>query len=139
MAKYKAKGVIVKAGLSASPTAVASQMAEVSFNLGDRSLIDVTTHDTTNVKDYIDSGLRETPELDLTHVYDPDDAVHEIIRAAHAAGTLLYVTLILPNAGAAQWVLSGIVTSFNIPSAAPGGSLQMSWKFKATSVDSYTQ
>jgi hypothetical protein len=138
MAKFKAKGVVVKAAITATPTTTVSQSAEVSFNTGDRQLVDVTTHDSTTVKDYIDSGLRESAELDMTCEYDPADTVHEIVRAAHDVGTLLYVTLILPDAGNATWVMSGIVTSFNIPSLAPGGSLKMNIKFKATSLDVFT-
>lgn len=138
MAKFKAKGVIIKAALTSTPTTTVDQAADVSFNVGDRSLIDVTTHDSTTTKDYIDSGVRETAELDITCEYDPANAVHEIIRAAHGVGTLLYVTLILPDTGAAQWVMSGIVTSFNVPSASAGNSLKMQWKFKATSLDVFT-
>ena len=138
MAKFKAKGVIVKAALTATPTTTVDQAAEVSFNTGDRQMIDVTTHDSTTVKDYIDSGLRESAELEITCEYDPANAIHEIIRAAHDVGTLVYVTLVLPDAGAATWVMSGIFTGFNIPAMAPGGSLKMNLKFKATSLDVFT-
>jgi hypothetical protein len=138
MAKFKAKGVVVKAALTATPTTTVDQAAEVSFGGGDRTLIDTTTHDSTTTKDYIDSGLRDTAEIDVTGEYDPANAVHEILRAAQAAGTLVYVTLVLPDTGAATIVMSGIVISFNVPSMTPGGSLKYSFRFKATTADTFT-
>lgn len=138
MAKHKAKGVIIKAALTATPTTLLSQEAEVSFNLGDRSLLDVTTHDSVTTKEYIDSGLRDTAELDVTCEYDPAGAVHEIVRAAQAAGTLVYMTLILPDTGAATFVMSGFVTSFNVPGLGTNTSLKMQFKFKAAGVETFT-
>lgn len=137
MAKFKAKGVIVKAALTATPTTLVDQAAEVGFTLGDRTLLDVSTHDSVKTKDYIDSGLRETVELDITVEHDPANAVHEIIRAAADAGTLVYLTLILPDTGAAQWAMSGFITSFNIPNLGVAGSLKMNFKFKAAGADTF--
>jgi hypothetical protein len=138
MAKFKSKGVVIKAALTETPTTLLTQEAEVSVNLGDRSLVDVTTHDDTVTKSYIDSGLRETAEVDVTCEYDPAGAVHEIIRDAHENGTVVYLTLILPDTGAATWAFSGIVTSFNIPSLGTDASLQMQFKFKATGAGTFT-
>lgn len=138
MAKFKAKGVVIKAALTATPTTLLSQEADVSFNVGDRSLIDVTTHDSVTTKDYIDSGLKDTAEIDVTCEWDPAGAVHEIIRAAHAVGTLVYLTLVLPDNGAATYAMSGTVLSFNVPGLGTGSSLKMQFKFKAHSVETFT-
>lgn len=138
MSKFKSKGVIVKAALTATPTTVVSQMADVSFDLGARALVETTTHDSSVTKDYTDSGLRDTVELDISCEYDPADAIHEIIRAAQAAGTLVYMSIVLPDTGAATWSMSGYITTFAIPSMGTGGSLKMNFKFKAAGSDSYT-
>lgn len=138
MAKFKAKGVIVKAALTATPTTTVDQQAEVTFNMGERTLIDVTTHDSTTTKDYIDSGLRDTAELEINCEYDPANAVHEIIRAAQAAGTLVYMTLVLPDTGAATWVMSGYILAFNVPGLGTDNSLRMNFKFKAAGADTFT-
>lgn len=138
MAKFKAKGVVIKAALTATPTTLLTQEADVSFNIGDRSLIDVTTHDSTTTKDYIDSGLKETAELDITCEYDPAGTIHELIRAAHAAGTLVFLTLVLPDTGNAQWAMSGTVLSFNVPGLGTGSSLKMQFKFKAHGAETFS-
>lgn len=138
MAKFKAKGVIVKAALTATPTTVVSQMADVSFDLGSRTLIDTTTHDSSVTKDYIDGGLRDTASLDISCLYDPADAVHEIIRAAHAAGTLVYVTLVLPDTGAATFVTSGFIQDFSVPGIGTSAELKMNFKFKAAGAETFT-
>lgn len=137
MAKSKAKGVVIKAALTATPTTLLSQEAEVGFNQGDRTLLDVTTHDSSVTKDYLDSGLRETAECEITCEYDPANTIHELIRAAAAAGTLVYLTMVLPDAGNAQWALSGIVLGFSLPPMTPGSSLKMSFKFKAIGADTF--
>lgn len=138
MAKTKAKGVIVKMATTSTPTTTLDQMAEVTFNSGSRSLIDTTTHDSATTMDYVDSGLRDTVELDISGEYDPANAVHEIARAAHDAGTLVYVTLILPDAGAATYVTSGYVTEWSVPAMTPRGSLKYSLKYKCAGVDTFT-
>jgi len=138
MAKTKAKGVTVKYGTAASPTDVLAQMAEVSFDQGARSPIDVTTHDSTTTKEYIDPGLRETASCEITVEYDPANAGHEAFRAAQSAGTLFYVTLVLPDAGAAQFAMSGYVTDCSLPTMTPSGSLKCTYSFKAASADTFT-
>ncbi len=137
MAKTKAKGVLVKMALTATPTTNYAQNAEVSFSQGDRTLVDVTTLDSVTTKEYLDSGLRDTCELDITSEYDPADTIHELARAAHAAGTLVFVTLVLPDAGAAQWAMSGIILSFGVPTLQSNGSLKNTIRFKATGVDTF--
>lgn len=138
MAKFKAKGVVIKAALTAAPTTVLAQMAEIAFDIGQRSLLDVTTHDSVTTKEYIDSGLRDTAELEVSSVYDPADAIHELIRAAAAAGTLVYMTLILPDTGNAQWAMSGFVTQFTVPNLGTNVDMKMNFKFKAAGPDTYT-
>ena len=123
MAKMSAKGAIIKHATTATPTVELTQVRSISFNQGDREQIDTTTHDSTTTKEHVDSKLRETPTLEMTLVYDPANVGHEAVRAAHAAGTLYYITLVLPDAGAAQWAMSGYVTAFNLPSLATNAAL----------------
>lgn len=137
--KYPAKGTQVKHGASAAPTTVLGQLKSANISPGMRTLIESTTHDNTVTKSYVDSGLRDTPDLDMTVVLDPADTGHEAVRAAHAAGTPYFFTLILPDVGAAQWALSGIILEVSVPALTPQGLLEMTIKFKATSADTYTQ
>lgn len=139
MAKISAKGMIVKHGTSATPTDVLANVRSVGFNQGARDQIDVTTHDSSVTMEHVDSGLRETPEIELTIIYDPANVGHEAIRAAHAAGTLYYLTVVLPDAGAAQWAASGHVTQFSIPSRGPKDALEANITFKAKVAETFTQ
>lgn len=139
MAKYSAKGCQVKHGTSANPTDVLAQVESVGFTQGDRELLDVTTHDSSTTKQYVDSGLRETSEVSINLLYDPADAGHEALRAAEANGTVYYITVILPDAGAAQWAAVGYVTGFNVPDRSPGDPLTATVTFKARSAETFTQ
>lgn len=137
MAKISAKGIILKFGVTATPTDVVPGLRSIGINQGAREQIDVTTHDSTTTKEHVDSGLRETPDIEGVIVYDPANTVHEAIRAAHSAGTLCYATLVLPDAGAASWAASGHVTGFSIPSRAPGDPLEANFSFKANAADTF--
>jgi len=138
MAKISAKGAIIKHATTATPTVDLTQVRSISFNQGDREQIDTTTHDSTTTKEHVDSKLRETPTLEVTIIYDPAVAGHEAIRAAHAAGTLYYITLVLPDAGAAQWAMSGYITSFNIPAMTTNAALEATFSFKANVAETFT-
>lgn len=137
MAKYKAKGVVIKYGDSASPTTTIPQLAEVDINLGERELIEVTTHDSATSKEYIDTGLVDTPEINVRVVLDPADVAHEWLRAKHLSGGIGYLTFVLPDAGSAQWACSGFVRSASIQ---PGlkGSLDATFVFKCNVYPTFT-
>lgn len=139
MSKFSAKGWIAKVALTATPTNALGQMKTIGLNHGARKLVDVTTHDSSVTMDYIDSGLRDTPEIEINLEWDPDNTQHELIRAAHAAGTPVYMTVVAPNTGAAQWACLGIVTEASAPAKGPDGDLEWSFKYKATSAETFTQ
>jgi len=136
--KISAKGTILKFGLTATPLTSVTALQSIGFDQGNRDQIDVTTHDSATAMEHVDSGLRETPTIDGTIIYQPEDATHESIRAAHAAGTLIYATVILPDAGAAQWACSGHVTSFVIPARGPKDPLIANFSIKAKVVETFT-
>lgn len=139
MAKYAAKGAVVKTGASATPTASLVNVKSVSITVGDREMINVTTHDSATTKDYIAAPLRDTNSLQIELLYDPTATTHEELRAAHAAGTKWYFTVVLPDAGSAQWALSGYLTSFSIGSLDPEtGAVTASIAYKADTVDTFT-
>lgn len=117
MAKYKAKGVILKWGTANPPTTVIGQAGDSSIELGERSgLIDVTTHDnSTGTFDKIDAGFKEPFKFSGEVLWDPADATHEILRTAIEAGTAGFLEVILPDAGAAKWVVPSRVTSIGLP------------------------
>lgn len=140
MAKFKAKGLSVKIGASNPPTTAIAQLGDGTLNLGEReAAIDVTTHDnSTGVIDKLDVGFREPISFDGEILWDPDDAVHEVIRAAHAAGTALYLLIILPNTGAAQWLCSVRVKSFTAPLPVKG-KLGCNVSIEGMAGDTFTQ
>lgn len=139
MAKYPAKGVIVKYAATATPTTEVTNKAEVGFEDGERELIPSTTHENTTVKTYLDSGLRDTFAVMLRLLLDPADTIHELMRNHHSAGTLGYLTLVLPDTGAAQWAMSGNITQFSVPTLNPEtGRLEADFTFKAVTVDTFT-
>jgi len=137
--KYSAKGSILKSGSTAAPTTSLASVKSIGFNIGARALIDATTHDNSGTKAYVDSGLKDTSELQLNLLADPDDTAHEAVRAAHAAGTPWYFTLVLPNSGAAQWALLGIILEMSIPQLNVDGLLEYSVRYKATAGETFTQ
>lgn len=139
MAKISAKGATIKHGVSASPTDDLAQVRSVSFDQGNREQIDTTTHDNTVSKDYTDSKLRDTASVEVVILYDPANTGHEAIRAAHAAGTLYYLTIVLPDAGAAQWALSGYIVDFVLSPLATNGVIEATIRFKANAAGTFTQ
>jgi predicted secreted protein len=137
MAKVKAKGTTIKYGATASPTTTIPALADIELTLGDREVIDATTHDSTGGKEYLDSGLRETPTLSARVKLDPADTAHEFIRASHSSGATVYITVVLPDAGSAQFAMSGVIQGYNV-SAPVNGTLDCSFTFKALTVEAFT-
>lgn len=138
LVKISGKGIKLKHGTSATPTTELGGIESVAFNPGDVELIEVTTHESTQ-REYVDSGLRDTPEISGVILYDPTDTGHESLRAAHAARTLYYLTIILPDGGTAQWACSGYFTKFEIPSTGVREALKVNFTFKVKTAETFTQ
>ena len=117
MAKFKAKGLIVKIGAANPPTTAVAQLGDSTLNLGEReAAVDVTTHDnSTGVVELLDIGFKTPLSFDGEIIWDPADTVHEVMRAAQDAGTLLYILVILPDTGAAQFLAQVRVKSISMP------------------------
>lgn len=138
--KIAAKGAIGKYAATATPTNVIGGLLEIALTIGDRGLIPATTHDSATTKDYIPEPLRDTNEVTLKIMYDPADTTHELMRSHHAAGTKGYLTVVLPDAGAAQWAMSGYILKFGVPTLNPEtGRLEADIVYKADTVDTFTQ
>lgn len=134
------KGAIIKHGASVTPTTVLAGVRSIQVGDGQRNMIDATCHDDTATKTYIPAPLRDTDSLTVTLAHDPADTGHEAIRAAYAANTTYYFTLILPDAGAAQWAQVGNITSFVSGQLNPDtGLLEATFTFKATGAATFTQ
>jgi hypothetical protein len=136
--KVSAKGLTIKHGSAATPTTLLTGVESLGINLGDVELIEVTTHESTQ-REYVDGGLRDTPEIPITLTYDSADTGHEAIRAAHAARTLYYLTFVEPGAGAAQWACSGYFTRAEIPKSGVREALKLELNFKVKSAETFTQ
>lgn len=115
MAKFKSKGLVFKFGATNPPTTAVAQCGDGTLNLGEReALIDVTTHDSTDVE-LLDNGFKTPFSFDGELLFDPADVQHEALRAAHESGAANYALFILPDTGAAQIVGSVRVKSFTVP------------------------
>lgn len=138
--RIAAKGAIIKYAITATPTVVLGGVKTVALTVGARGMLNATAHDSVATFDYVVAPLRDTNELDVTLEYDPADVGHEAIRGYHAAGTLAYITLILPDVGAAAWAMSGHIMAFSVPALNPEtGVLEATFKFKAIGADVFTQ
>lgn len=136
--KIKAKGVVIKYGDSAAPTTTIPQLAEVSMDLGQWDRENITTHDTSGKTKEYDTTLKEPAGIDVNLLLDPADTAHAWLIAAHAAGTLKYLTLVFPDAGAATWDFSGHVMNLNVPGLTPEGFIRASFTFMANSAHTFT-
>lgn len=116
MAKFKTKGFDLKIGASNPPTATLTQLGDGTLELGEReALVDATTHDSSGgIKEFLDTGYKNPPSYSGEFLYDPADAVHEVVRAAHAAGTTLYFKGTLPDTGAAVFLFPVRVRNFSV-------------------------
>jgi len=139
MAKFKTKGTDAKIGVANPPTTSIVAMGDVTLNLGERdALTQVTTHDsTTGIHEFLDHGFASPPSFSGEIMYDPADTVHEVIRAAHQAGTSLYLKVTLPDAGNATYLFPGRVKSLSIPLPVLG-KLVMSIEFEGTAAYVFT-
>lgn len=137
--KFAAKGAIAKYAATATPTTTIDNLLEISITVGSRGMINTTTHGSATTKDHMVEPLRETNEVSGKIMYDPADTIHELLRNHHSAGTLGYLTLVLPDTGAAQWAMSGNITQFSVPTLNPEtGRLEADFTFKAVTVDTFT-
>lgn len=138
--RIASKGATAKYAATATPTNVIPGVRQVAITIGSRPLIDATCHDSTTTKDYVSAPLRDTVGIDITIAHDPANTHHEAIRAAMAAGTLHYLAIVLPDAGAAQWEVSGYWTDFGVPALNPDtGLMEAVLKFKAIAAETFTQ
>ena len=117
MAKFKTKGFGLKLGASNPPTTAVTQLGDSTVDLGDRdAAINVTTHDTSGgVHELLDPGFKSPIKLSGEVLYDPADTVHEVLVAAHEAGTLLYFLATLPDTGAETFLAQCRVQSVSMP------------------------
>lgn len=115
--KYKTKGSTLKFGASNPPTAIVGQLGDSTFDVGERvATLDITTHDNTSgVLDKLDPGLMNPPKLDGEIVLDPNDTVHEALRAAQASGSTNYAQLILTNSTNSKFTWACRVSRFTVP------------------------
>lgn len=138
--RYATKGGIVKHGASATPTTNLAGVRNIAIAGGDRQLIDASCHDSTGTKEYILSPLRDTMDLTITVAWDPADTGHEAIRAAFAANTKYYLTVVFPDGGNAQYAFEGYFTNVQPQALNPtDGIMESVFSFKATAAETYTQ
>lgn len=136
--KYAAKGVKIKAGAAPTPTSEIDGIKEAGLIGGGREMIDTTNHSSVAVKEQIPEPLRAARGLEVTLFFDPADTQHARLLAAYAAGTLEYQTYVLPDAGAAEFVMSGYITDFTVPTLGTTGALEAKYTFMAAGADTFT-
>lgn len=129
MSKVAAKGAIVKVTVASVLTAV-PYMGDLTLSLGETERIDVTTHDSAgNAREFLQTWQGEG-QLSFGIKYDPANAVHEALRAAHG-GAAIASSVVLPDAGAATFTFNANVTGFEI-TAGVDGALEASITMKTT-------
>lgn len=136
---YPAHGTLVKAGATATPTNNVDGVKEIGIIGGEREMLDTTVLATSAVKTRVPHPLRAARGLQIKLLYDPADTQHERMRAAFEAKTLEYMTLVLPDTGAAQWAYSGYYTVFTVPTLNSDGLLECDVTFEATGAETFTQ
>lgn len=138
MAKIKAKGVILKYGDSSSPSTTIPQHASVSYDGGGWDRANTTTHDTSGSTKTYAPTLKEPSSVDVRIMLDPADTAHAWLISAHASGDTKYLTLVLPDAGSAQWALTGNVTNLSVGDLTPEGMVEASFTFASNVADTFT-
>lgn len=139
MAKIKAKGVVLKYGDSSNPSTNMSQVAEISYDAGTWDRTDTTTLDTSGSTKTYEPTLKEPPSVEVKIMLDPAGVDHDWVIDSHAAGTTKYLTLVLPDAGAAAWALVGHITALTVGGITPGGFVELNFTFSGSGADTYTQ
>lgn len=139
MAKNPGHGTIVKHGTSVSPTDVLANVKSIKIDAGEYGEIDVTTLDSATVEDWLLTPLRKCDGLRIVIEWDPALAGHEAIRAAYAAKTTYYFTVVFNEAGAAQYAFVGKLLAFTPEEIDAGSSLRATIVFKANAASTYTQ
>lgn len=137
MSKIKAKGVILKYGDTVTPTTVIPQHAEVTFDNGSWDRAETTTHDTSGSTKTYSPTLKEPSSVDVRILLDPADTAHAWLIGAADSGADKYLTLVLPDAGAAQWALLGNVTSLKTGALTPGGLIEASFTFSSSAAHTF--
>lgn len=138
MAKIKAKGVIVKYGDTASPSTTIPQLAEISFDNGEWVEQDVYLHDTAGFTVQTLGMYKRPSTVDLRIMLDPADTAHAWLIAAADSGNDKYLTLVLPDAGAAQWALYGRVRQMVLSPLTPQGMVEASFTFASKEAHVFT-
>ena len=136
--KYAAKGVKIKAGAAPAPTTEVPGIKEAGLIGGGREMIDTTNHGSIATKEQIPEPLRAVRGIEVTLFFDPADTEHARILAAYTAGTLEYQTFVLPDAGAAEFTMSGYITEFTVPTLGTTGALEAKYTFMAAGADTFT-
>ena len=136
--KYAAKGIKIKAGATATPTNEVDGIKEAGLIGGGREMIDTTNHGSVAVKEQIPEPLRAPRGIEVSVFFDPADTQHARILAAYAAGTLEYQTFVLSDTGAAEFVMSGYITEFTVPTLGTTGALEAKYTFTAAGAETFT-
>lgn len=138
MSKVKAKGVVLKYGDTASPSTTIAQHAEVSYDNGQWDRLETTTHDTSGSTKTYTTSLKEPSSVDVRVLLDPGLTDHAWLIAAADSGAEKYMTVILPDAGAAQWALVGHVTNLRIGPLTVSGHVEANFTFASSAAHTFT-
>lgn len=135
MPKYAAKGTKLQITITSTLTDIPA-LRDISLGVGQADLLDATTHDSSgSFREFI-NGFKDSDEATYTIVYDPANAVHEAIRAAHGGASVAFA-LVLPDAGNATFAFSALVRTFTV-NAPVDGILEASFTLKPTGAITFT-
>lgn len=113
MAHNDGFGVVLQRSISASFTTIAQiKDGPVGPNL-DRTMIDVTSKDSTSQYREFLPGLRDGGEVSITIGYDPSGATHAILKTDFDSGTAASWKILFADGSSYSATFSGFVKSFN--------------------------
>lgn len=136
MAKYAAKGAIIKYENPASTFNVIPAVGDFELDLGDTEEIDVTTHDSAGSYRETVNGFIAPAEISFPLVYDPADTHHAFLLTNHG-GSALTFQVILPDTGAGTFEFDAIIKGFRV-SAPVDGRLEATVSIKPTGAIVFT-
>ena len=136
MAKYAAKGAILKYENPASTFNVIPAVGDFELDLGDTEEIDVTTHDSTGSFRETVNGFKAPSEISFPLVFDPANTHHLYLQTNHGA-TAVTFQVILPDDGAATYEFDAIIKGFRV-SAPVDGRLEATVTVKPTGAISFS-
>ena len=111
-------------------TAIGGIEGDIPFPELDSELLDITARDSPNNRREWGSGLEDSPEMQITIFWDPEDDKHEALIDAQRDKTTHNYKFVAPG-GFDEWTVAMVVRRF-APRSPSGGYMRADVTFKPT-------